>query len=906
MTVAPRTLVHRGVLSVDALWIDVPTVGEAAARARVLALWAHGPTVRGGPGGWLVRLRRPVSLPVEEAPGQPLVRARDVFLGLPLADDEWPHPLPPPGSVLRARAGALVATPASALPPIDPADWLDVSDLEPVDARGLGAPPRPVVAATGPGREALREAAGVAAEEARLAQVEGDALAAVLAGESPSGGGPGDGPLLPARRPSGPSPLTLGLARALGRVAHGLQRMAFGGRETARPPNALDRLAAWVDDWLERSALGDRLAQLAGRRHADYLRQLLDEFDNGDLDAALRRALPLTDEGGLARRSLRLQPPNRDALTPGLTPASGRRSSVQLGQDLFAHLRALYRKAFEKLDQDGRVTEAAFVLADLLGRPEEAVAYLESKGALRLAAQLAEARALDPALAIRLWLAAGEVTGATRVARLRGAWAAAVTALSKSHPDLATQLRAQWVTHLVARGDPAGALEVVGDLPVPQDVQDTWIAAARRQGGGAWARVTALQLARWPARLTTLWPEIAAVLDDPTPTGASTRRRLGDALAHHEGPAVQQVAGRVARQLLVDRNTVAGIPDSLLQRLADHAGDGALMADLPRSLPRPARPAAPEHGWAATDRGTRPAHDAAWLDDGTLLIALGERGVERRDPSGRLLHHHPAPAWQLVLRGGAGRALAMAPRGPERTDMALLDLDSGETTALDPLPGGAGAPWYDGGLWVHRAGRTLRALDVTGVRTAGWKALWSLDLGDLVPLSFRWTPAALYALCIGDPGMELWRWSLPGFTLRDRTPLPGVMDTKAAVGTLAMPVFRTTEGALVGCGQRGVVAQTIAPHVGPHATVVVTDDFAAALTVPPDGPPRVTGWALSGALAPRTVCLLRRTGPDAPAHVARPVTLRLRADGLLCVADRAGRVAAFDAAAGAMLADVRL
>lgn len=88
------------------------------------------------------------------------------------------------------------------------------------------------------------------------------------------------------------------------------------------------------------------------------------------------------------RRETARQPPTE---TAHARPSRHRpaRWAYGFGQDLYAELRALYRAAFQRLDAQGRIEQAAFVLAELLQANEEAVSYLERHGRLRLAAEMA-------------------------------------------------------------------------------------------------------------------------------------------------------------------------------------------------------------------------------------------------------------------------------------------------------------------------------------------------------------------------------------------------------------------------------------------------------------------------------------------------------------------------------------
>lgn len=179
------------------------------------------------------------------------------------------------------------------------------------------------------------------------------------------------------------------------------------------------------------------------------------ESTNGKILTNLRLPIPLPEELGFAAPTLddplallvfkshgpRLVPITTDAPALALRPVSAvsraifgvaiglspsaLTSSMFAAGDFFDKLRAAYRKAFEQLEREGRIDEAAFVLAELLHVDEEAVAFLERHGRLRLAAEVAEARDLPPGLIVRQWFLAGDVArwpasrGASAPSRMR-------------------------------------------------------------------------------------------------------------------------------------------------------------------------------------------------------------------------------------------------------------------------------------------------------------------------------------------------------------------------------------------------------------------------------------------------------------------------------------------------------
>src|SRR4029453_13573533 len=99
--------------------------------------------------------------------------------------------------------------------------------------------------------------------------------------------------------------------------------------------------------------------------------------------------------------------------------------------------------------------------AELLRANDEAVAFLERHGKLRLAAELAEARGLPPGLVVRQWFVAGDMQRAIRIARRTQAFADAVWRLEKQSRFEAEKLRIAWAESLAEGGNYASAVDVI-------------------------------------------------------------------------------------------------------------------------------------------------------------------------------------------------------------------------------------------------------------------------------------------------------------------------------------------------------------------------------------------------------------------------------------------------------------
>ncbi len=166
---------------------------------------------------------------------------------------------------------------------------------------------------------------------------------------------------------------------------------------------------------------------MLGATHHRYYSDLLDRFESGDLADALRHAIPLGGGEGLESR----------LAGPGAS------------------------------------------------RPRDDLSFSGRGGA----AQLAEAKVLDPSLVVRLTFLAGEVERAMQLARRHGVFGDVLGRLGDHHPAEARSFRVAWAATLAAGGAHAAAVGVLrsGELRPPA----AWVAKAIAGGGPSGARVLA-------------------------------------------------------------------------------------------------------------------------------------------------------------------------------------------------------------------------------------------------------------------------------------------------------------------------------------------------------------------------------------------------------------------------------
>lgn len=566
----------------------------------------------------------------------------------------------------------------------------------------------------------------------------------------------------------------------------------------------LQRPSAWREA-LARLAIASRVSRLIGLRQGAYLRRMMKMFDEGDLGEALRHALPIDGAGGSLGQSFGT-PGRRSDLRLG---SGGGTVNMHLNHELQQHLRTMYRQTFERLDRQGRIDEALFVLGELLNARQECLDYLERHGRHMQAAELALAWDMPTATIVRLLLLGGDWTRAMQVARRDGEFGGAVTAMEKTHPDMALKLRLLWGEALADRGDWLAAADAVWPVPQARNLAIEWLRIAEDAGATLSARALVRRAERLPDTLERYGEHILALAepgdDERAVVVAAARSALADALlgSPKRNSAVAAIANALLPAIAADR--AAGrnaLSKTQLNKLLSLGGDPYLKADLPAwSLPpvatrpglwarkTPAEIAAPAAGLAAI-------RDVVPLADRRYLIALGESGVIVVDARGKTLQRYPVPADSLVIAGNGNVALAVA-RRESLSRVSRLDLVQHAVTDLGSLRLDAHAPQFDGAAWSVIADNRILVIDTAkSLRDVIW------HVGDLPGrlVGVRYTPSNEFYLMDTAYGLEVWTYTLPTRRLVHREQVkvePGLPMLLMSYGRIFQPRVETcTDGLL--------------------------------------------------------------------------------------------------------------
>lgn len=829
--------VLRGHRAIDALWFPQTWLAEAARQRQILGAWRPGCRAWRFAQGDLLVYPQALAGACEGQAGWPLQRVAGVLCSAAIRPEDLAGRAL--ADVWLAIGGALQGLRLSDAGVLDPSRWLLVEQpwIETFDLR-LRETPRTLAV---PPTRALRQVLGPSVPEA--ASEDSQRFLQALrqrAGGAPGLGGERAGSSLPLREriPFSVSPKVLWVAAAIALiallftaedllpralsiivfvavvVALRLLWPAYGGHGPAtgtatRPSSrgaakALDTIRARLAErtpqrwrrWASRLTMSLGLQRLLGAQHAAYVRRMLAMFDEGRIDEALRHAVPLGDDAGSLGQAFGRLGPRTDLSLQAQRAAA---SSINFGLDFEQHLRALYRRTFQRLDQQGRIDEATFVLAELLRSRQEALDYLEKHGRFQQAAELAFGWDMPAAQIVRLQALAGQWRQAVLVAQRDGVFAEAIVMLEKRWPEAAARLRREWAASLAAQARWLDAVQALWPLTSERSRAAEWLAHAEAAGGTLAARALALRVQVQPESLASHGVLIGALRDDPML--AAERAALAQELLRTAAPvepALRRLAGLTVGMTIADQASARPTLDpKALQSLISFSNDAALAADLPAlgsAWPGAATRQVQDLEWPVPLPGSLALLDAVPLADGEFLVALGEAGAARLDARGRRLVHFDKPAHRLVVSADGTSVLALAPR--ERVwRVTRLDLAGRASVDLGLHAFDAFADRFDGTGWTVGIDRSVQVLDTTtGLRDVLWQVA---DLPGRVVAIDSSPDTELFILqddaaADGAPRLQQWSYRLPRRQLRARDGVPE--PTPDAEGTTVRRVLAGRSG----------------------------------------------------------------------------------------------------------------
>lgn len=823
------TVIRRPVLTghqqIEGLWLPVERFSDDECARLILERWQTGASAWRFADGHLLQFRQPQSVYCEAQLGWPLIRQGRALCSARLTAQELQSL--PAADVWLVRGSQVSALQLRDATPIAPGDWLDVSAytlLDTYDCRSiLPEPELEPLAVTRDVREILGDSLPpVSPEQAEVLQALLDRKRKGTGTGKPSGQASSPSANDPWQKPDNhPTPAWLKVAVGLGglMLVSGLAGQAsnqgasaessavviivaallfalllLGIRTLLRRPSsvrqvpvptatkpAVQALAprasrAWHKPatwrrWLTRLTQNSRLPDLYGKRQAAYMRRMLEMFEDGDLQEALRHAIPLGSGQGPVEQSFGT-PQRREDLNVRQTTAPGR--SMLFEEDMEAHLKQIYRQAFERLDREGRVDEAVFILAELLKVRQEALDYLEKHGRYQQAADLALGWDMPSSTLVRLLCLADDWQRALLVARRDDAFADAALMLRDKWPEQANRLHLEWAQSFADKGMWLQAVDVIWRLPAERQRAAQWLLNAEAAGGKLAVYALVKRAILLPDTVEGYGTWVEQLRDDPQ--RCAERAALAEALLQNKDQpqALAWLSGAMTHAILADQASGhVRFSNNELQALVTMSQDSLLQADLPGMALLPVSRTGLEHvkehhQWSAPPRGSRPILDAVTMEGSRYLLALGEAGAVVIDASGKTLSHFAVPAQAIVMAHSRQVALVLA-RHDGVWRISKLDLVNRTATDLGVHKLSVYAKSFDGMAWTIGLGQQVRVVDVD----RGFATLWHVsDLpGEIIHINDD-AHHENWWLHSSTSASQFWCYSLPSRRLVSREPMP--------------------------------------------------------------------------------------------------------------------------------------
>jgi tetratricopeptide (TPR) repeat protein len=355
-----------------------------------------------------------------------------------------------------------------------------------------------------------------------------------------------------------PRPEVAGSASTLaGRAALGAGKGLIGLGSFLGIKALADLGAKWINQAVDRVP---RLTEAILGKQEGALRELLRQFREGNIEQALRHALPLGgsgDRGGAVSTEGKL--PTVDptySLQSLLGSNRGGGGYWFSGFDVQMELAKEYRKAAEEAERRGDYRRAAYIHGKLLGDFATAASLLARAGLLRDAAYLYLNRLKDIASAARTFEAAGEVDRSLQLYRQIGHHAEAGDLLGRLGEEEAALVEYRHAANRMMEPpnhDPIAAGDLLRDRARRPDLALGYY--AKGWNDRPWTNSVACGL-----RMATIYADLGDL------KALMTLVNEANSLIHHPGPEPPAIEFYNELALLADRESLAEVREELRDR----------------------------------------------------------------------------------------------------------------------------------------------------------------------------------------------------------------------------------------------------------------------------------------------------------------------------------------------------
>ena len=409
-------------------------------------------------------------------------------------------------------------------------------------------------------------------------------------------------------------------------------------------------------------ALITKLSQLIAFRQGKYLETMLKKFEQGDLQDALRYAIPINDNACSTGQSFGVpKPRSKLSLSESIY---GEASSIYLPPELIEHLNVLYRQSFDKLAKQNKIEDAVFVLVELLNNLNEALEFLVQHKRYAQAMELAITRDAEPELIVKLCCLANDWNQAIMIARRDNVFANTILLLEQEQPAIANKLRVEWAKTLADKAEWLAAIDAIWPLPEYRYLAEQWFSNTEKLN----AKTIVKRFILMPDSIAELKTSLLSIKNNPDEH--QLRFDIGKQILLY-----QQYIDKLRVLLHMFINIIIAdaitYPNQLtradIAKLIELTGDKALKFDIPISSLIMVK----QHSlmdsidlvkYHCPEMGYRAIHDMVALANGKYLVALGEAGILLVSKNGKQLAHFMIAAESFVISDNRLQVLALIKR----------------------------------------------------------------------------------------------------------------------------------------------------------------------------------------------------------------------------------------------------
>lgn len=756
-----ENLTHRGTVSAAGFLFSAKILSESEMRRRVLRLWQSDAKIFRRGADLILIFPENFRVDCRRAVGLPLVRSGEVLTSFPLRTKDFDDLQTNGESIVTAVGNRVEIFPTNELKIENVEDWFDLSDFQIVETKTLGeVQTKPLIVEKSAPVNLREELKDVPAADNELAEI-----LQILKQKRQEIAGNKKGAIFQ-------SEFSNPIGANVGGFFDALKNLfgAKGESNHQSPPS--ENAPGKLRKLFTKTLFQMKIAQIVGRKQAQYLAKMMEMFENGDLEQALKHAIPLEDMQALKEATEQmpflgfLRP--RNGLQINYQRQNASSSSVFLEDTWFHDLRQLYRQTFERLVAQNRIEEAAFVLAELLKSSVEAVEFFEKHGKFHLAAQLAESRELAPDIIVRQWFLAGEKKRAIQLAVRHNCFEYVVTKLERENHPQAAVLREIWAENLAASGNFAAAVNTIWQIAEKRDLAAVWIDKTIEFGGVPAAAMLAKKVSLFPGKYDEVKNDLLEILREDAAEAFEKRRAFAnESLRLTANDELRNLIRPLARKLLADSaQNFRSLTQTDFRRLVEISGDYALRTDLPK-MPETSESKRSEPlilTIAAHDCGATKIYDAHLLPDGKIAVALGEAGVKILSKTGKTVAHFDQPTERFVVADFGTKAICLAKRGGVYR-LARIDFVERRAAYWCDAKIENFAATFDGNLWFISETDDIYAIDATA---KNFEAVWRVgEIGGQIYEIAR-SKNKLMLIILNGRGFEKWWYDLPQFILRSR------------------------------------------------------------------------------------------------------------------------------------------